>query len=521
MANKIVSCRFYQATEDRYSYAVSLLKVIDGNGYHFCGGSLVAKDVILTAAHCVEDIGKTIDVVVALIGRHEFGDNDGELVQVNFEMSINHPFYKNLFADEFEYDFALLYLAVPTNANVKIVKMNEEVRFPKGFSTAYSLGWGSVGWNLFNDDDSLVTFSESLQEVEQTVIINAACRTTKNTVTIDGEKVEDSWEDKISDHMLCTLPSEGSGSDACTGDGGGPLIILGNDSMGGEDIQVGVGSWGFVFCGLAPNVHSRVSSAYSWIKADICQYSQSPPDYLCDTPNPTPKPTTRRPTPNPTRQPTPNPTNQPTSPPSPMPTFQPTRQPTLDPTHLPTNSPSVPPTDSLRPSVIPSLGRSQSPSHVPTSVPSISTEPSFTPSTVPSLSFRPTSIPSFSPSTLPSTEPSLSALPSYPPSSNPTTSLQPFSQLPSFTSSNQPSSTQGEENARSPEIGAGDENVPPEDSIAGDSILIDSSEIIIESEKSLEEDVGVATASTISGVTARSFSQGGAIIIGLTALCFF
>lgn len=511
-SNKIVSCRLNQATEDRYSYAVSLLKVVDGDGYHFCGGSLIAKDVILTAGHCVEDIDKNVDVVVALIGRHEFGDSDGELVQVNFEKSISHPFYNNLFADEFEYDFALLYLAVPTSANVKIVKLNQEVRFPKGFSTAFALGWGSVGLNLFNDDDSLVNFSESLQEVEQTVIINAACRTTKNTVTIDGEQIEDSWDDKISDHMLCTLPSEGSGSDACTGDGGGPLVILGSDSMGGEDIQVGVASWGLLFCGLAPNVYSRVSSAYSWIKADICQYSQAPPEYLCETSSPTPRPTTRRPTP--------SPTNQPTRQPSHMPTSQPTRQPTLEPTNQPTNAPSVPPTDSLRPSITPSLGSSQSPSHVPTSGPSTSTAPSCLPSSVPSSSYRPTSIPSFSPSMLPSTGPSLSTLPTYQPSSNPTTTLQTLSQpssLPSFTTSNKSNSTQGEENVLSSNLAAGDENAPPDNSIAGDSILIDSSEIVIESEESLEEDVGEATTSTISGVTVR-LSADGAIIIGLISL---
>jgi len=502
-----------EASEDRYSYAVSLLKVVDGNGYHFCGGSLIAKDVILTAGHCVEDIDKNVDVVVALVGRHEFGDSDGEVVQVNFEMSISHPFYNNLFADEFEYDFALLYLAVPTNANVKIVKLNQEVRFPKGFSTAYALGWGSVGLNLFNDDDSLVNLSQSLQEVEQTVIINAACRTTKNTVTIDGEQIEDSWEDKISDHMLCTLPSAGSGSDACTGDGGGPLVILGSDSMGGEDIQVGVASWGLLFCGLAPNVYSRVSSAYSWIKADICQYSQAPPEYLCETPSPTPRPTTRRPTPNPTNQPSPSPTNQPMRQPSHMPTSQPTRQPTLEPTNLPTNAPSAPPTDSLRPSESPSLGTSQSPSHVPSFDPSVSPEPSFPPSSVPSSSFKPTSIPSFSPSKFPSMGPSLSALQPFSTSSIPTTIFQPLSKPSSlqspFPASNRTNTTTGEENA------------PPQDAVAGDSILIDSSEIVIDSEKPLEEDMGVASASVSSGVTARSFSEDGGIIVGMIALWNF
>ena len=37
-----------QAPEDRYPYSISLQ-----DGKHFCGGSLIAADCILTAAHCL------------------------------------------------------------------------------------------------------------------------------------------------------------------------------------------------------------------------------------------------------------------------------------------------------------------------------------------------------------------------------------------------------------------------------------------------------------------------------------
>ncbi|KAL7447740.1 hypothetical protein ACHAWC_000068 [Mediolabrus comicus] len=91
-----------KATEDRHSYMVS----IQYNNLHFCGGSLILKDVVLTAAHCVSSGGITnLDV---LIGRHNLNENDGERIPVI--RTITHPLYSSN-GDASSYDIAYYYSA--------------------------------------------------------------------------------------------------------------------------------------------------------------------------------------------------------------------------------------------------------------------------------------------------------------------------------------------------------------------------------------------------------------------------
>jgi trypsin len=235
----------------RYSYAVSLQ---DGEG-HFCGGSLIAEDIVLTAAHCQ---GGSYN---AVINRHDLENNNGDTIRVREE--IPHPQYNNKTTNN---DYMLLVLNRPTRANVELVKLNSNASVPSNNQRLRVMGWGDT-----NPDDNVSDLAERLMSVDVNAISNQQCRQSEGT--IDG--YDESYENDITNAMLC---ARARNRDSCQGDSGGPLVIPGNHPRGANDRQVGVVSWG-LSCAHPdfPGVYARVSSQYQWIRKVVCEESSNPP----------------------------------------------------------------------------------------------------------------------------------------------------------------------------------------------------------------------------------------------------
>lgn len=249
-----------EAVEDRHYYMVSL----QYSKQHFCGGSLIARNVILTAAHC-----GAYDPIYAILGRHDLAhDTDGE--RIGIRDKVIHPRYDKLETDN---DFMLLFLERPYTAkNVGMVKLNSDDAYPPAGVRVADMGWGDT-----MKDEGKHVASEALQRVYLEVLSNVDCDKSEGYY-LDGTRgwTYGSCEDFITDNMLCTYKKDRG---SCSGDSGGPLVVKPDISDGAQDVQVGVSSWMIDCAGNFPGVYARVSKGYAWIESEVCARSN---EYACE-----------------------------------------------------------------------------------------------------------------------------------------------------------------------------------------------------------------------------------------------
>lgn len=219
-----------EASHGEFPFIVSLQANYMG---HFCGGSLIKKNWVLTAGHCVS--GKIDKVVIGL--HDQKSATNAESISV--KRVIRHPNYD---AETTDYDFALLELA--QDSRFEPISLNTaEIDIPLTNSPilATVAGWGATNENSYN-------LPNLLQKVDVPLISKQNCNKDYNGV--------------ITDRMLCAGYDRG-GKDSCQGDSGGPLVADADDN---QRYLIGVVSWG-EGCARAgkPGVYSKVSAAIAWI----------------------------------------------------------------------------------------------------------------------------------------------------------------------------------------------------------------------------------------------------------------
>jgi len=237
-----------EAEPGAWPWQVALLRSDVSNGYdaYFCGGSLIAPNWVLTAAHCISSIytGHIVDASAldVAVGRHRLSSDEGQRIDVL--QVVRHPAYSSAIADS---DVALLRLAEAITYTEVISTIaplapeQSELAAPE--TEAVVTGWGVLAFPGGRPD--------ALYEVAVPIVDQALC----NEAMGGG----------ITPNMICAGPEEG-GRDACFGDSGGPLM-----APDGDDgwLQAGIVSWG-IGCADAGyyGVYARVSPFFDWIEVN-------------------------------------------------------------------------------------------------------------------------------------------------------------------------------------------------------------------------------------------------------------
>jgi len=235
------------APKGDYPWMVALMTdfYFGGGNQQFCGGVLIAPDVVLTAAHCAELVQPFLSTVVV-------GVQDLDKVGYNDEIYISEVhFHPNYIADAY----------FPVN-DIAILKLFSPAPFPTipifDASAMDQLAVGELmthmGWGL---RDQYTSSPGILQDVQLPLVDQMVC----DEAYVFGS---------LGENQFCAGYA-GGGKSGCYGDSGGPMV----KQINGQWHLTGIVSRGVFEAGCAEpgnyNIFMKVSNYQEWIYTVINQ----------------------------------------------------------------------------------------------------------------------------------------------------------------------------------------------------------------------------------------------------------
>ncbi|XP_008590370.1 PREDICTED: neutrophil elastase [Galeopterus variegatus] len=209
-------------------------------GGHFCGATLIARNFVMSAAHCVN--GLNFRSVQVVLGAHNLRQQEPTRQMFSVQRIFENGFDPSRLLN----DIVILQLngSATINANVQVARLPAQDEGVGNGTRCLAMGWGRLGTNR--------PAPNVLQQLNVTVV-TSLCRRTN----------------------VCTLVRRRQAG-ICFGDSGGPLVcnglVYGIDSF----IRGGCGS------GFYPDAFAPVAQFANWINSIIGRQDDGPPPHPRD-----------------------------------------------------------------------------------------------------------------------------------------------------------------------------------------------------------------------------------------------